>query len=51
MAQSLISDTREDIPHKMQLKNKGLEASLGTSLQVSAAVCTPFSHAILAATG
>lgn len=51
IAQSLISDTQEDSPHKIKLKNKGIEASLCTSLQLSAAVCTPFSHAISAATG
>lgn len=34
IAQSLISDTWEDIPNKIKLKNKGTEPSLRTSLQL-----------------
>lgn len=50
-AKLLISDTMEDIVHKIKLKNKGLEASLRTSLQLSAAGQLPFSHTISAAPG
>lgn len=50
MAQSLTSDAPEGIPHKIKLQNKGIEASLHTSMQLSAAFCPSFSvpSAILA---
>lgn len=34
ISQSLIAHTWEDIPHKMKLKNKVIEAPLCTSLQL-----------------
>lgn len=36
VSQSLISHSWEDIPHKMKLKNKVIEAPLCTSLQLLA---------------
>jgi len=49
-AQPPILDTVEDIPHKIKLKTKGIEASLHTSLQLSAALSKPFSHTASATT-